>query len=137
MLGLLGAILPTVNNVIDRVIPDKNAAQKAKAELLVMQTKGELDSMLGQLEINKEEAKHSSIWVAGWRPAVGWAGVVCLLYQLVVVPTCQMLGAQTPDINTGVLTTLLMTMLGANVSRSWEKTSGVAREAIKPKGAEK
>ena len=40
----------------------------------------------GQLEINKEEAKSGSIFIAGWRPAIGWIGVFAMAYQFVLYP---------------------------------------------------
>ena len=137
MLGLLEAVLPTINNIVDRVVPDKSAAQKAKAALLEMQVKGELDSMLGQLEINKAEAQHSSVFVAGWRPFIGWAAGCCLVYQIVLPPLATIAGWNVPEIDGSVLTTLLMTMLGAGAMRSFDKKNGVDRSSIKPKEANK
>ena len=137
MIGLLGAVLPTINNIVDRVVPDKNAAAKAKATLMEMQVKGELDSMVGQLEINKAEAQHASVFVAGWRPFVGWAAGCAMVYQTCVLPTCSMFGLDAPEIDTSALTALLMTMLGAGAMRSFDKAKGVggARSSIKqPKG---
>ena len=92
--------LDILGKVIDRVLPDKAAADKAKAELLVMQTRGDLDQLMGQLEINKVEAAHSSIFVAGWRPASGWICNIGLLYTFLLQPiltwACTVAGVAQP-----------------------------------------
>ena len=46
-------LIPTIASIIDKLIPDADEASKAKARLIEMQVKGELDSIAGQLEINK------------------------------------------------------------------------------------
>ena len=69
---MLGALLPVIGKVLDRVIPDKNARKQAQEELERAEQSGELQLLLGQIEINKQEAAHKSLFVAGWRPAVGW-----------------------------------------------------------------
>ena len=71
----IGAGLGVIGKIIDRVIPDKEAQDKAKLALLEMQQRGELAQLdaalksdLGQMDINKQEAASSSLFVAGWRP---------------------------------------------------------------------
>ena len=43
-----------------------------KAELLEKASQLEAAAQQGQVEINKAEAQHRSIFVAGWRPFLGW-----------------------------------------------------------------
>ena len=126
-------LIPVIGNLIDKAIPDADAANKAKAELVTMQTKGELDALLGQLEINKEEAKSSSTFVAGWRPFSGWICGVALAYVAILEPILRF-GATVmfgyagafPAIDTDLTLQVLLGMLGLAGARSFEKHKGVA-----------
>jgi hypothetical protein len=46
----------------------------------------ETDLVKGQLDINKAEAQHASVFVTGWRPFVGWVGAIALAYQFIIYP---------------------------------------------------
>lgn len=123
--------LDVLGKVIDRVLPDKAAADKAKAELLVMQTRGDLDQLMGQLEINKVEAAHQSIFVAGWRPASGWICNSGLVYTFLLQPiltwACTVAGvAQPPGIPFDALYVLLGSLLGVGTLRTVDKVKGVS-----------
>ena len=80
------ALLPTIGKVLDKVIPDKNARQAAQMALEAADQKGELDLLLGQLEVNKVEAASDSLFVAGWRPFIGWVCGVGLMYNVLLSP---------------------------------------------------
>jgi hypothetical protein len=72
------ALLDIGTKVIDRLWPDPVQATAAKLELYKLQQSGELAQITGQLEINREEAKSTSLFVAGWRPFIGWVcGTAC------------------------------------------------------------
>ena len=71
-MSTIGAVLGIANKVLDRVIPDKNARATAKEELLKVAQSQEFDLALSQLEINKVEAAHRSVFVAGARPFTLW-----------------------------------------------------------------
>ena len=120
-----------VGKIIDRVIPDRTQADKAKAELITMQTKGELDALMGQLEINKTEATSSSIFVAGWRPASGWICNVGLAYTFMLQPILSWASTIVhipvpPAIDTNTLMVLLGSLLGIGGLRTIDKIKGVA-----------
>ena len=126
-------LIPVLGNLLDKVLPDTEAANKAKAELITMQTKGELDALLGQLEINKEEAKSSSIFVAGWRPSVGWVCGIALAYSAIVEPILRFSATvwfgytgTFPIIDTNLTLQILGGMIGVAGLRSWDKKNGVA-----------
>jgi hypothetical protein len=127
-------LIPAITGIIDKVMPDTEAANKAKADLLSMQAKGELDALLGQLEINKEEAKSSSVFVAGWRPATGWICGAALGYVAILEPVARFVASvgfgytgPFPEINTDLTLQVLLGMLGLAGARSFEKHKGVAR----------
>ena len=123
--------LEILGKILDRVLPNKVEADKAKAELLTMQVQGELNQLMGQLEINKEEAKNPSVFVAGWRPASGWICNIGLLYTFLFQPL--MAWASTivhipapPAIDVDTLMVLLGSLLGIGGLRTVDKIKGVA-----------
>ena len=68
---LLAPLLDIASKVIDRVIPDKAAAEKAKLEMAATLQSQDFQTQLEQIKVNAEEAKSASLFVAGWRPFVG------------------------------------------------------------------
>lgn len=100
--------------------PEKLAELQAQA--------AELDaaSMQAQAEINKAEAQHSSLFVAGWRPFLGWTGGLSLFYQFLLRPLLTGLaGLDMPPVETEALYPIILGMLGLGGMRSWEKYKGV------------
>ena len=87
-----------------------------------------------QILVNREEAKHRSIWVSGWRPFVGWTCGVALLYHFVLVEIIRFgvawYGAQIPEIpafDMDSLMTVLLGMLGLGGLRTYEKQKGLTK----------
>ena len=73
---------------------------------------GELQQILGQLEINKEEAKNGNLFVSGWRPGVGWTCGLALFYEFLIRPVATGFGKPMPTIDVEALNTLLFALLG-------------------------
>ena len=71
MIPLVSSLLPIVGEVLDRVVPDKAGNEIAKRDLERTLAQAAVKGQLGQLEINKVEAAHRSVFVTGWRPCVG------------------------------------------------------------------
>ncbi|MDB4351959.1 holin family protein [Porticoccaceae bacterium] len=124
---ILGSILKIGESIIDRVVPDKNARKAAKEKLAELNQSGELDLMKGQIEINKVEAAHKSLFVAGWRPFVGWVCGVGLAYNVLINPVASIWVAM-PVVDPALLYPVLMGMLGMGGLRTWEKAKGVQRD---------
>lgn len=105
--------------------PDKRASLESKALEIEAQV------TIAQLAINKAEAGHVSLFVAGWRPAVGWTCVTGLFYQLILHPLISWVCAiwfpdvYPPALETGLLLTILGGILGLGAMRSYEKTNKV------------
>jgi hypothetical protein len=135
--GLLGAILPIANTVIDRLVPDKNLQAKVKAEMEKTLVQAEAAGMLAQSQANIEQAKHPSIFVAGARPAIMWICAVALGWQFIGHPVAiwgvALWAPDTPipSIPSEGLFPLTMSLLGLGTMRSAEKWRGVARENMK------
>jgi len=126
-------LIPAITSIIDKIIPDANQAQEAKAKILEMQLKGELDNVAGQIAINVEEARSGSVFVSGWRPAVGWVCATGLAYAAVLEPVLRFaaqVGYQYsgafPVIDTDLTMQILAGILGLGAFRSYEKKQGVA-----------
>lgn len=115
-LNVVGTIIDKVVDNIDRFTFDK----QEKAELIQAINKA-------QIEVNKVESGHTSIFVAGWRPFVGWTCGIALCYHFVLQPFLVFLlysfGYQVdlPAFDMTTLTTILMGLLGLGGLRSYEK----------------
>lgn len=126
MIGL-DALLGIGGKLIDKLIPDPAAQDAARLELLKLQQNGELSAMTAQTEINKAEASNPSIFVSGWRPAIGWVCALAMGYQYLARPfMIAFVPALTfPGLDDN-LWQLMMGMLGLGGLRTFEKTQGVA-----------
>ena len=128
----VSALLDIGGKVLDRVIPDPAQQAAARLELLKLQQSGELTQIAGQMEINKVEAASSSIFVSGWRPAIGWICGAGFAVQFVIGPLAEWGSAlaghpvKFPQMDTGTMMPLLLGMLGLSGLRSAEKIQGVA-----------
>jgi hypothetical protein len=131
-----GALGPILDGVL-RLIPDKAARAQAKEQFEVQMLAAMTGLVQGQLEINKKEAEHQSIFVAGWRPAIGWICGGALGWNYILQPIIAWLAvangfdlAEAPQLDTAELTTILLGMLGLGGLRTYEKRLGVARSSI-------
>ncbi len=129
---ILGPVLEVGKTLIERFFPDKEKAAEAEREFLKMAVNGELAQVMGQLEINAKEAQHASVFVAGWRPAYGWAGVAGFSYAVIAQPLLAWYGtnygwAPPPEVNIELLWVVITGMLGIGGLRTWEKKAGVAK----------
>src|SRR3546814_15120057 len=80
---------------------------------------------MAQSEVNKVEAAHPSIFVAGWRPFIGWGCGCAFIYSAILAPLFKL---QPADI--AFVQTVLMGMLGIAGMRSYEKVKGVETGGI-------
>ena len=126
-------------SLIERVFPDPAAKAAAELELLRLHQTGELaalaaatDLAKGQLAINTEEAKSASLFVAGWRPAIGWTCAAAFGYAAILEPLMRMsatVGGYVgtfPAIDTDITLQVLMGLLGLGTLRTIEKLQGKA-----------
>lgn len=132
----IGGIIETVGKIADDLI----TTDKERLELALEAQKIDAQLAIQQSVVNAEEAKHSSIFVAGWRPAVGWVGALGLAYQFILYPFLIWAWAlmQASDIvpkdlsappllDVEALMVLLSGILGLGIVRGVEKIKGVAR----------
>ena len=132
---IIGTILDAIKSPLDKLIPDKNARQKFDHELEMAL----LQAGLAQAEINKTEAQHPSVFVAGWRPFIGWICGLALGWHFLGYDIANWLRlalfpeAPTPPALNGTetLVTVLLSMLGLGGLRTVEKLKGVSRDGWK------
>tara|TARA_R100000808_G_scaffold251_2_gene1491 strand:+ start:258 stop:662 length:405 start_codon:yes stop_codon:yes gene_type:complete len=130
---LVSSILPVAGEVIDRLVPDKNGAAKAKQELEKALVHAEVSGLIGQIETNKIEAASRSVFIAGWRPFIGWSCGAAMAYSYVLQPILAFALAQTghlielPRVELGEMMPVLLGMLGLGGMRSFEKFKGVSK----------
>ena len=129
----LSAILDVGKALIDKLLPDPKAKAEALQKLEELRQNGDLAIIAGQNDINKLEAANPSLFVSGWRPFVGWVCGSALAFQLVLGPMI-VWGAEMihrpinpPVMQTELLTTLLIGMLGLGGMRTVEKLQGVSK----------
>lgn len=138
MIGdLLKALVgPILGPLVDR-IPDANERARAKEAAEAQLLAGLMSIVQGQLEINKAEAQHGSVFVAGWRPAIGWICGAGIAWNYLVQPLLMwaafLFGVEldgAPALDIGDLLVLLGGMLGLGGFRTIEKWGGVARTSL-------
>jgi hypothetical protein len=125
-LNVAGKVLEVAQPIIDRFFPDPQKALEMRVELIrALQA-----SDLGQLEVNREEARHPSLFVAGWRPFIGWVLGIGVGYAFLLAPVATGVARiwwpefrmPAPEQN---MWELVFAMLGMGALRSFEKYQGV------------
>jgi hypothetical protein len=129
----LGAVSDLVKTVVNKFFPDKTEEQKAEIAQAMVLLQGQIDNQKAQVDVNKVEAASSSVFVAGWRPAIGWVCVLALFFQYIARPLLMIgfavagkpFATPLPGLDDN-LWQLLLGMLGLGTLRTFEKVKGVA-----------
>ena len=124
---MLEALIGPVSGLLDKFIEDKDAKNALAHEISTMAERHAQELAKGQLEVNKTEAAHKSLFVAGWRPAIGWICGLALMYSTILSPILS-IWFTVPPVDSSLLTSVLMGMLGLGAMRTVEKTKSVARD---------
>jgi hypothetical protein len=125
-MSILTSLVGPVSGLLDKFIEDKDQKNALAHEISTMAERHAQELAKGQLEVNKVEASHKSLFVSGWRPAIGWICGFALMYSTILAP---ILGIwfTVPPVDSSLLTSVLMGMLGLGAMRTVEKTKAVAR----------
>lgn len=120
--------------IIDKIWPDPAQKAQAQLELFKLQQSGELaqltadtDLAKAQTAVNAAEAANQNLFVAGWRPFIGWVCGSGLAYQFIAAPLLTWGSAlaghaiTAPSLDLGTLLNLLLGMLGLGAMRTVEK----------------
>ena len=124
------AAIEAGHSLIKRIFPDKDAAGRRDLEALLAQVRTAHEAKMAQIEVNKVEAAHRNLYVAGWRPFVGWTCGVALAYGSLFYPLLQGVGGielPPPTFIDEHTMPILYALLGLGGVRTIEKLRGVAR----------
>ena len=126
---ITSSVIGIADKVLGKFVADKNLKMKLEHELKTqLQT-----ANLSQISINKIEAGHKSLFVACWRPSVGWVCSIAMAYHFILAPMIEfavnIAGIQVtlPEFDFSQLSTILMAMLGMAGLRTYEKQKKVAK----------
>lgn len=134
--AILGFLSAPLAEILKRVLPPEKMSEAERAQieaaLLIELSKLDWQQLHGQLQINLEEAKSQNVFVAGWRPFVGWTCGAALAYQFVLQPFLAFIVGvyrlqlpPLPQLDMGQLVTILLGLLGLGVMRTYEKSRGI------------
>jgi hypothetical protein len=131
----IGSVFDFGGKVLDKIFPDETQRAAAKLGLFKAQQAGEFKEMeiafelsKAQIDTNKIEASSDNVFVAGWRPAIGWICGVSLAYSAIIEPTARFVAAVCfkyvgvfPIIDSTITMQLLFALLGLGAMRSYDK----------------
>ena len=133
-LGFIKELVGPVTGLVSEFIEDKDERNRLAHEIATLTEKQHHAEVMAQVEVNKTEAAHKSLFVAGWRPAIGWICGLGMLSNFIVVPMTNfglaLAGSPivVPLIELETMMPVLLGMLGLGGMRSFEKVKGRARE---------
>jgi len=138
LLGV-GGIIEGVGQIADDLVTSK----EEKMRLQLDAAKIEAELVQGQISVNQTEAEHGSVFVAGWRPFIGWIGGLALAYQFLAYPLMtwswaffQARGWVAPEfepppvLDAQELWVILTGMLGIAGMRSFDKLRGTDTKVV-------
>jgi hypothetical protein len=130
---VIDKLIGPVTSLLDKFVEDKDQKAKLAHEVATMAQRHAQELAKAQLEVNKAEAQHKSLFVSGWRPAVGWCCVFGMMGNFMVIPFTNFVLALlkidvvVPLIDTATMMPVLMGMLGLGAMRTYEKRTGVSK----------
>jgi hypothetical protein len=135
MINLISGLAGPVSAILDKFIEDKDKKAQLAHDIATMAERHAHEAVQAQLEINKKEAEHPSLFVSGWRPAVGWVCVLGMAGNFITIPFTNMIlelleyDVVIPLIDMETLLPVLLGMLGLGAMRTVEKIKQVERKS--------
>ena len=132
-MSIITSLIGPVSGLLDKFIEDKDKKNALVHEITTMAEKHAQELAKGQIEINKISAGHKSLFVSGWRPAVGWTCCLGMASNFLLIPLATFALALSkstivvPLIDLSTMMPVLLGMLGLGAMRTVEKTKGVQR----------
>ena len=133
-MSLIGSLIGPATSLLDKFIEDKDQKMALAHEISTMAERHAQELARGQLEVNKVEAASKSMFVAGWRPFIGWVCGIGFLANFILIPMANFglalaeVAITIPMIDTTQMMPVLMGMLGLGAMRTVEKVQKVSRE---------
>ena len=130
---MIDKLIGPVTGLLDKFIEDKDQKAALAHEIATMSQKYAQEIAKGQLEVNKVEAAHKSLFVAGWRPFIGWTCGLGMFGNFITIPFSNFVLALfeydivIPLVPLETMMPVLMGMLGLGAMRTYEKKAGVSK----------
>ena len=128
------SLIGPVAGLLDKFVEDKDQKAQLAHDIATMAERHMHEANMGQIEINKAEALHRSMFVAGWRPFLGWGLSFAMIWHFVLAPVTifgfAYAGVPAPELpvfDMESLMTVLLGMLGLGGLRTVEKVKGITR----------
>ena len=134
-LGIFKELISPITDLVGEIVVDKDKRNEINLQIAEIADRADQryhEELIAQTEVNKIEAQHASVFVAGWRPFIGWTGGVGIAYTFVLAPFIEFVARaagytqEMPMPDAGQLMTLVTAMLGVGAMRSYDKMKGTA-----------
>jgi hypothetical protein len=131
---MIDKLIGPISALLDKIIPDADERSRLSHEIATLAERQAHEIAKAQIAVNKEEAASHSMFVSGWRPAVGWVCTLGLATNYLFVPVCNFLltlnesPITVPPLDLSEMMPVLLGMLGLGGLRTYEKTKAVARK---------
>ena len=131
---MIDKLIGPVSGLLDKFIEDKDQKARLAHEVATMAENHAQELAKGQLEVNKVEAAHKSLFVSGWRPFIGWTCGLGMFGNFITIPFSNFVLALfgidivIPLVPLETMMPVLMGMLGLGAMRSYEKKNSVHRD---------
>jgi len=131
---VIDKLIGPVTSLLDKFIEDKDQKARLAHEVATMAENHAQELAKGQLEVNKVEAAHKSLFVSGWRPFIGWTCGLGMFGNFITIPFSNFVLALfgidivIPLVPLETMMPVLMGMLGLGAMRSYEKKNSVHRD---------
>lgn len=131
---MIDKLIGPVTGLLDKFIEDKDQKARLAHDLATMADNHAQELAKAQLEVNKVEAAHHSLFVSGWRPFVGWTCGLGMFGNFITIPFANFVLALfkvdivIPLVPLETMMPVLMGMLGLGAMRSYEKSKDVHRK---------
>jgi hypothetical protein len=135
------AMVQSVTGIVSKLVPDRDLQIKIQHEVQTKLLEMQANQLAAQTDINKVEAQHSSVFVAGARPFIMWVCGFGLAWEFVLAPIVSWTAALSgyagslPEIAGDRLFELVLAMLGMAGWRTFDKIKGVDTKRIEVRKA--
>jgi len=127
----IGEVANLASTIVGKIWPDASQAQKDALTLELAQMQAQTAADAAQTSVNQAEAGNASVFVAGWRPFIGWVCGSAFAWTFVLGPmvsyAAKLAGITValPVLDLSELTPVLLGMLGLGAMRTVEKVNGI------------
>lgn len=134
ILSFLSPLIEPITGLISEAVVDKDKRDEINLRIRQLEDMGNQrlhEELMAQVAVNQAEAGHRSVFIAGWRPAVGWIGAAGLGFQCIVFPLLHQFGLAAPEFDTNLLLVTLGSILGVGAMRSYDKSQGTSNDVLR------